>query len=82
MNLKITTLLIFFIILFISGCTSRNIDERCSQKIIGEGVCNNTFSGYEFEPTLSECFRRITTGCTAIIPFNSSENCLSTCKHN
>lgn len=52
----------------------------CNGKLIGNGDCEAIFVGFVYED--GACVKKSVSGCGAIIPFSSFEDCMDTCTVN
>lgn len=53
--------------------------SKCDQKVRGIGSCDAAGIGYEFDSGTEKCAKKIASGCTFEIPFNSLEECQEAC---
>lgn len=76
---RITFVLIIFGVLFLSGCSSKNIDP-CMQKFVTEGTCEKLITGYEYNSDSGICIQVTGSGCTETSPFISMDACKLACE--
>ncbi len=86
------SLLLFFIIILVSACTSnnttlnnnyntlRNKPKLCNQKVVGKGICDGYYGGYEYDSMTNKCVNKGVSGCEYKTPFKTMEECQRICE--
>ncbi len=56
------------------------LDLKCSEKVVGIGLCEAMGIGYEFNSETGKCIKRGVSGCSIETPFKTLEECQEVCE--